>query len=419
MQRDPRPGPTDTVHGGVAAVGGAVIATITAVLPMFLLGALAVLMRRELHFDAAALGLSASMFFGTTALSAPPAGWVAERLGPRRALTIGTLASAGCLAGVAFLASTWAGLTAFMILGGVGNGFAQPAANLAIADGVSHDRQGFAFGVKQSAIPIASLLAGIALPAVALTLGWRWAFGGAAVAAVVVSVVAPWVVGSAVSPRRREGGGDGGHVGAEVPMGPMVLLACAMAAGSASALALGAFLVESAVDGGVEPGTAGLLLSLGGVTGVCTRLLVGWMADRRDGGHLLVVAAMLMGGAMGFGFLAVSGGRLALVLAGTVLGFALAWGWPGLMMFAVVRLNPSAPATASGIAHAGGAAGGVLGPLLFGMVVTRYSYTVGWSLLAVVDVLAAGLMVIGRRALLRQKATARPSPLPALQQEQR
>ena len=402
VQGDPQPGPTETASGGRTAVGGAVVATITAVLPMFLLGAVAILVRQELQFDEAALGISASVFFGTTALSAVPAGWTAERVGARRALAIGTLASAGCLAGVALLARSWAGLTAFMVLGGIGNGFAQPAANLAIAQGVSAARQGLAFGVKQSAIPIASLVAGIALPAIALTLGWRWAFGGAAAAALLVSIVAPRIVGSPTA-QRSNGRGEN-----DVPLGPMILLAGAMAAGSASALALGAFLVESAVANGVRPGTAGLLLSLGGVTGVCTRLLVGWMADRRDGGHLLVVAAMLVGGAVGFGLLAVSAGRLTFVLLGTVLGFALAWGWPGLMMFAVVRLNPGAPAAASGIAQAGGAAGGVLGPLLFGMIVTQHSYALGWSLAAVVDLLAAGLMVLGRSALLRHREAVAP-----------
>ena len=37
-------------------------------------------------------------------------------------------------------------------------------------------RQGLSFGVKQAAIPVSTLLAGAAVPTVALTLGWRWAF---------------------------------------------------------------------------------------------------------------------------------------------------------------------------------------------------------------------------------------------------
>ena len=34
----------------------------------------------------------------------------------------------------------------------------------------------------------------------------------------------------------------------------------------------------------------------------------------------------------------------ALAVVGVVLAFGLGWAWPGLLQFAVVRLNPSAPA---------------------------------------------------------------------------
>jgi 4-diphosphocytidyl-2-C-methyl-D-erythritol kinase len=43
-------------------------------------------------------------------------------------------------------------------------------------------RRATAFAVKQSAIPAAMLLGGLAVPALALTVGWRWAFAGGAVA---------------------------------------------------------------------------------------------------------------------------------------------------------------------------------------------------------------------------------------------
>ena len=33
-----------------------------------------------------------------------------------------------------------------------------------------------AFGLKQSSVPLATFLSGLAIPFVALTLGWRWAF---------------------------------------------------------------------------------------------------------------------------------------------------------------------------------------------------------------------------------------------------
>ena len=60
--------------------------------------------------------------------------------------------------------------------------------------------------------------------------------------------------------------------------------------GAGAANALGIFLVASAVDRGIDPGTAGLALTLGSVVGFAGRLLHGWLADRREGGHIALVA---------------------------------------------------------------------------------------------------------------------------------
>lgn len=261
---------------------------------------------------------------------------------------------------------------------------------------------GFAFGLKQSAIPVANLLAGIVLPVAVLTGGWRSTFVVVGCAALGVALFAQRSVTTSVRSVGEESSEDS-------PIGPIFVLACACAFGTAPGIALGAFLVQSSVESGLSPTEAGILLALGGAVGVYSRLLSGWFADRRDGGHIAVAAWMLMAGASGFGVLAVSDGHFVLVLLGTLLGFGLAWGWPGLFFLAIVRLNPNAPAAASGMSQAGGAAGGVLGPLLFGVAATRSSYTVAWTGAGVSAVLAGLLMLLGRRALLRQRARAVPA----------
>ncbi len=64
---------------------------------------------------------------------------------------------------------------------GSANSVAQPAINLFMAEQVPLERQGLAFGIKQSAIPGAILVSGLALPLIALPLGWRSAFALAGV----------------------------------------------------------------------------------------------------------------------------------------------------------------------------------------------------------------------------------------------
>ena len=58
---------------------------------------------------------------------------------------------------------------------------------------VATQRQGLAFGAQQSGATLGALLAGLALPAVAIPLGWRWAYVAAAALALGAAAFAPRV----------------------------------------------------------------------------------------------------------------------------------------------------------------------------------------------------------------------------------
>lgn len=62
-------------------VAAAALSTVLASLPVFLLGGLAVLVRRDLAFGELQLGLAVSTFFAVAAVAAVPAGRIAARLG--------------------------------------------------------------------------------------------------------------------------------------------------------------------------------------------------------------------------------------------------------------------------------------------------------------------------------------------------
>jgi MFS family permease len=370
-------------------------ATVGGVLPVFLLGGQSVLVAAELGFDAAGLGLAVSAFFAVSAVASVPTGRLVERFGSTVTTRAGILLAAASLLGIAAFAHSYPTLIAFLIVGGAANGLAQLGSNLALARYVPAHRQGLAYGVKQAAVPAATLLAGAAVPALGLTIGWRWSFaiGGALV------LLALLLVPSNGNGSRRSGGHDRDRA-----TGALIVLAIAATLAAGTANALGTFLVSSAVERGVDPGLAGLTLSLGGAVGIVIRVLGGWLADRRDGGHLAVVGWMLAGGAAGLALLAAPSPWT--LVAGTVLGFGLGWSWPGVLTFAVVRLNPTAPAAATGITQAGVYAGGGLGPLAFGALVHTTSYPTAWLAAAGTMVLAGGLMAVGRGMLVRRRAAA-------------
>jgi MFS family permease len=365
------------------------------VLPAFLTGGLAVQVRGELDFGAGALGVAVAMFFVTSSLASAVIGRLVERIGAHRGMRLAAIGSAASLLGVALLAWSWAGLVGCLVLGGLANAVSHPATHLSLAREVPAGRQGLSFGIKQSAIPVATLLAGLAVPAIALTFGWRWAFAGGAALALAVAFLVPAGAPKSVVHRPEEGRER------DARTAPLLLLALGIGLGSTAATPLGAFLVESSVAAGLRVETAGLLLASGSAANIVVRVAFGRLADGMSGGRLLLVAAMLAVGVAGFGMLAT--GEVALILPGALLAFAAGWGWPGLFNFAVVKTSPGAPAAATGITQTGASGGAALGPLVFGLVAEAASYEAAWLVSGAFALSALTAILVGRRMLLRDR----------------
>ena len=366
------------------------------VLPGFLTGGLAVQIRGELGFGEGALGFAVAVFFAASALGSVVLGRVVERVGSSAGMRLAALVSAASLLAVSVLAGSWWGLVACLGLGGLGNSIAHPATHLLLAREVPQGRQGLAFGIKQAAIPAATLLAGLAVPTLAVTVGWRWAFAGGAALALCVALLVPKGGEKGIRRVKEARAGD-------VPLVPLLLLALGIGLGSAAANPLGAFVVESAVAAGVGVGAAGLLLALGSAAGIGVRVWFGHLADQMESGRLRLVAGMLVVGTGGFVLLA--SGAASLLVVGVVFAFAAGWGWPGLFNFAIVRSNPRAPAAATGITQTGASGGAAAGPLAFGYLVEETSFSTAWMCSGAVALAAAAAILAGRSMLLRGRTT--------------
>ncbi len=368
---------------GISHAITALVATTVGVLPFFLFGGLAPIIRRDLGFDASLIGVLSSFFFAAAAIASVPGGRLGDRLGSQRTLRIGIATSAVVLFGIATLATSWQLLALLLVVGGCANAIIQPAANRALARGVRANRQGFAFGVKQAAIPVASALGGIAVPLVGLTLGWRAAFlVGAALALATFPMPRP--DGSSTSRSSSTASIR------ELPR-PLVFTAVGIGLATAPANSLSAYLVEALVTAGWDVGRAGTLLALGSLTSIVSRVLVGYLSDRLVSAHLLVIGLMMLGGAVGFALLGT--GIDVLLYLGVGLAFGSGWGMNGLLIFAVVRLSPDTPASTTGITMAAAFTGAIVGPALFGLLAQATTYPFAWAV-ASVSIMSGGLLVI-------------------------
>lgn len=372
-----------------------VLTTVSSVYPAFLAGALGGELRDALGLSETAFGFVIGSFFVGSTLGSIALGRLTQRIGARRMITATLLTSAmSCLAIAGAVRSMWPMILA-LVVAGVANAGGQTAANQLLGQSVDPERLGFAMAVKQSGMPSASLLGGLAVPVIALTVGWQWGYVAAAVLAVTsLSIVlrfAPSERSSSAPSTSTPPTGRPRVVGPlSTPRRTITLAAVSAGFASAAAGTLGNWTTSSATDAGWSPGAAGLLLSLGSIAGIASRLVLGWRADRTSRSPVTTAAAVLALGAIGAILLAPrnSGSQLVAV----VLAFGAGWAWPALFNFGVVRANPGAAGPATGITQTGVYVGVFSGPVLMGWLVDHWGYETGWLAIATSMLIGATIM---------------------------
>lgn len=106
---------------GQRATAIAALTTVVAVLPVFLVGGLAVQLEQDLGMTASALGVAVSTFWAVSALLSAPAGYVASGLGLRRGVPLAVGLGFVALAGIAFVTPHWAWLIVWLSFAGTAN----------------------------------------------------------------------------------------------------------------------------------------------------------------------------------------------------------------------------------------------------------------------------------------------------------
>jgi MFS family permease len=373
----------------------AVLIIVVSTQPVFLLGAAFLSISDEFGFGTTGLGILTAAFFLAASAASAPLGRRVQRIGWRKAMRLNATASGLILIGVAVVAHSLWSLAALVVLAGLVYGFANPAANQALVDHVDPKRRALLFGMKHAGIPASTLVAGLAIPAVVVRIGWRPAYLFAGLLAVVVWLLVP-----------GSGAADGAvSVGVPdprrvvAPLGRRLLVVLAMGAAMATwaAIALSTYLVAAAVDRGMTEPEAGWLLFFGSASSIAGRIVAGHITDRFGGKGFGAVAGLAAVGAAVFVLLTSVAGWPFTILV--LVAFATGWGWPGLMTYTVVNANPGTAAASSGITQAGIFLGAGLGPIVLGIVAERSSFDTVWLVVAgALTVAAVMVAVVGTRA---------------------
>jgi predicted MFS family arabinose efflux permease len=371
----------------------AVLANVAAPLPPFLVGALGVEVRRDLHLSTTALGIAVTAFFFTTAALSPVTGRLADRAGWLRPLRYGSAGTTLALLALAVTSSVvW--LVAALALAGVANSIVVPATNAALAAAIQSHRLGLAVGISQASVPLSGVVAGLCVPLAAGRIPWGWLI--CACAALPAAAAVTFALYPSTLDSRGVAGTRTPVVAAPSTTGRALGWAT-VAAALATVLVsvLGTLFVILVVSSGTSPAMAGLLLAVGGVTGALVRTATGAFTPDLAEHGMRVMQSLLACAIVGAVLLATGVGSVGWVFVATVLVFAGGWGWPAAFYGSLLRRHKVDPAGATGRALTGMAIGAIVGPAVFGAVVEHGSSAIAWVGLAVV---AGAAALTGRRS---------------------
>ncbi|POX42505.1 MFS transporter [Streptomyces sp. Ru73] len=364
----------------------AVVTTLTS-MPVFLPGAADSLICRELHWHTGTFGALLAVYWLGSLLGATASRSARAPVAPGAVVAGALLATAAALAAGA--AVPGAGLWAGAVLGGCVYGFSQPYTNALLMRRCPPGVQGRAFGLKQAAVPAATLLCSVAVPVFAVPLGWRAVFAGGAAVCGAYGAVLLARVRRERAPERRSGPRG------PVPWHPRLLaLAAAGLLGAAIGNSLGGFLVLTLEGDGFSLGTAGFLAAGSAGLSVLARLGAGWLTDRAGHRTWRLLGAMFAVGTVGTALLA--GGDTAGSAVGAFLAYAGGWGWAGVLHHVAGAAYPGREKQATAVTQMGVSLGAAAGPFAFGRLYEQFSGG-AWTLLSAAGMAAVVCVVAARR----------------------
>jgi predicted MFS family arabinose efflux permease len=364
-----------------------------------------------LGVDASTVGYQISILFGAALLASSVVGSIVLRWGACRSMQWACwLAAAGMVFAVA--GQLWLMPLAAVFIGASNALAAAGAAHLLFRFGTPQNRN-LVYSIKQAGVPLG--WAAIALIAPWLTVSFSWRAPMWLVLA-YSAACALWL--DRYRPCWDDDRDPGVASKTSLFTGMQVLwrypvlryLSVAAFFFSFVQLCLGSFTVNLLVqEAGYSLVAAGVMLSLVQVSGMCGRMLFGWVADRAGNAVAVLLFTNLLAGLCCALILLLPRGWPVAVLAAFYIVFGLvAYGWNGIMHAQVARLSPQGMVSVT----TGGMmmwvfAGILAGPSLFA---TAYratgSYATTYGGVALVALAGAVVVWVARRSVTVQAAAA-------------
>lgn len=328
------------------------------------------------------LGISTACFFGVSTLVAPLSGRFVDFVGGRRTSRVVAAGSITVLVGL-LLAPSPQLLVAVFAIAGLVQSLAITGSNLVMTHVLFGTWPAASFGVRQTAVPLLSMFAGIGASLLPRAIDWRIPFGIFGVLPVALLFLAP-MTSTPVQTREI-------RLSFHAQAAPHVLTLLG-AIGFFGGIAVSAFMTYAVISLTAlewSAGSAGGVVAVGSAAGITMRIASGIYVDHTRSRVFMITAALLVSGSVGGLFIA--SGKMALSAVGVLLAYGGGWAFPGLLQYAVTAAFPNRVGRTTGIVQIGTGIGITVGPLIFTMLRSRMNLGTAWIGIAISSLLAAGV----------------------------
>jgi len=318
--------------------------------------------------------------------------------------------------GMAVAVEGWLlGFGASAIIGGGGAAVSTPASSHLLGRVSPIRLAPLVFSIKQTAVPVGSLICGFLAPATAGALGWRGAVLASATACVAFAVILQPLRArfddDRVPSRRFRLSDFRTTIASVLQARDLRSLSFACFAFNGVQSVFTAYFVTYLVALGQDLAAAGLLFSIVVAVAIPCRVLWGWLGSFHIAPrHVMAGLALGMGGSIAVtGLFTAAWSVVAMGIVGAVLS-ATAMSWHGVLLSETARLAPAGRAGAvTGGVLSFGQIGAFLGPSGFSLLLhLSGGYVVGWSLCAI-PALCVGISLLSptRTSVARDRLVGR------------
>jgi len=323
-----------------------------------------------------------------------PAGWLADRIGPRILITIGIcgVALAGLLVG---FSQTYVMLLTFLALMGVLGGGYHPSSPPLISASVKAKNRGRALGLHLIGGSASYFIVPLIAAVIAATWGWRGSFIILAIPAMVFGIIFYLFLGQWIKTKKTEHSVVG--IPKEIPstqsqwryLAPFLILTTFHAAVFFSIISfIPLFLVDHF---GIAEGTAAALVAVIYSSGLWASVLGGYLSDRLGKVPVVLVVCFIAGPIIYLLNLAPYGLGIGVVLV--LIGMLIYIRMPASESYIISHVSERHRSTVLGIYYFGNLEGaGVLTPIM-GYLIDQFgfqlSFTIAGAALVAVTVVCA------------------------------